>query len=116
MQIYIGNLPLEYGDAELKKMFEEFGAVKEAKVGRNKKTDVSEGYGIVAMVVKSEARDAVEALRGKEIGGKPLRVRILKPGDTFHTQETGRSGVHLAKSTGSFRGTSAIRRGGQRGS
>jgi RNA-binding proteins (RRM domain) len=116
MQIYIGNLPLEYTDAELKKMFEEFGIVKEAKIGRSKKTNESEGYGLVVMAVKSEAREAVESLRGKEIQGKPLRVKILKPGDTFHMQETGRSGIHLSKSTGTFRGTSAIRRGGQRGS
>jgi RNA recognition motif-containing protein len=116
MQIYIGNLPKEYADAELKSMFEEFGLVKEANIGRNKKTNESEGYGIVVMAVKSEARAAVEGLRGKEIQGKPLRVRILKPGDDFHTQEAGRSGFHLAKGPGTFRGTTAIRRGGQRGS
>jgi RNA recognition motif-containing protein len=116
MQIYIGNLPLEYTDAELKSMFEAFGSVKEATIGRNKKTNESEGYGIVVMAVKSEARDAVEGLRGKEIQGKPLRVRILKPGDDFHMQEPGRSGIPLMKSGGTFRGTSAIRRGGQRGS
>ena len=116
MQIYIGNLPKKYTDAELKSMFEEFGLVKEANIGRNKKTDESEGYGIVVMAVKSEARAAVDGLRGKEVEGKPLRVRILKPGDDFHMQEPGRSGIPLMKSSGTFRGTSAIRRGGQRGS
>ena len=116
MQIYIGNLPLEYTDDELKKMFEPFGAVKEATIGRNKKTNASEGYGIVVMTVKSEAREAVEGLRGKEIQGKPIRVRILKPGDVFHMQEAGRSGIHIPKSSGTFRGPAAIRRGGQRGS
>jgi len=116
MQIYIGNLPLEYTDTELKSMFEAFGSVKEATIGRNKKTNESEGYGIVVMSVKSEARAAVEGLRGKDIQGKPLRVKILKPGDMFHTQESGRSGVHFLKSSGTFRGTTTIRRGGQRGS
>ena len=116
MQIYIGNLPLEYTDDELKKMFEPFGAVKEATIGRNKETNTSEGYGIVIMTVKSEAREAVEGLRGKEMQGKHIRVRILKPGDVFHTQEAGRSGIHIPMSSGTFRGPTAIRRGGQRGS
>ncbi|MDI6765481.1 MAG: RNA-binding protein [Bacteroidota bacterium] len=116
MQIYIGNLPLEYTDAELRSMFEAFGSVKEATIGRNKKTNASEGYGIVVMSVKSEARAAVKDLRGKQIQGKPLRVTILKPGDIFHTQEAGRSGKRITKNSGTFRGTSTIRRGGQRGS
>ena len=116
MQIYVGNLSLEFTDAELKSMFETFGSVKEATIGRNKKTNEPEGYGIVFMPVKSEARSAVKALRRKEVNGKPLRVRILKPGDAFHTQDSGRSSIHLIKSNRTFRGTTAIRRGGQRGS
>ncbi len=120
MQIFIGNLPLEYTDVELRSMFEPFGNVTAATVGKDKKTGVSEGYGIVEMPVKHEARAAVEALRGKEMQGKPLRVRVLKPGDDFHT--AGRpagSDMHgSGKFRGdvSYRGAGAIRRGGQRGS
>jgi len=29
-----------------------------------------------------------DGLRGKEISGKPIRVRILKPGDEFHDRST----------------------------
>ncbi len=121
MQIYIGNLPLEYTDAELKSLFEPFGKVLAASIGKNKKTDVSEGYGFVEMPVKSEARAAVDGLRGKDMQGKPLRVKVVKPGDEFqqHAQS-----MHGAKQQGGghlntgkqFRGTGAIRRGGQRGS
>ena len=60
MQIYVGNLPLEFTDAELKSMFEPFGSVVAATVGRDKKTGTSEGYGFVEMRVKSEARAAIE--------------------------------------------------------
>ena len=120
MQIYIGNLPLEYTDAELKSMFEPFGAVQSASIGMNKKTGASEGYGIVEMAVKHEARAAVEELRGKDMKGKPLLVRILKPDDPFHTGTNqgrqGFAGGGKFRGDGSYRGGGALRRGGQRGS
>ena len=78
------------------------------------------GYGIVVMPVKSDVRDAIDALRGKEIEGKPLRVRVLKPGDAFHSEghTTGDplKGKGGFKGDGSYRGGGALRRGGQRGS
>lgn len=115
MQIYIGNLPETYTDAELRALFEPFGKVRAASIGKEK------GYGFVDMGVKSEARKAIEALRGKEMGGKPLRVRALKPGDEFHQHARA---LHGSSQHGgaSFnagrqpRGMGAIRRGGQRGS
>ncbi len=116
MQIYVGNLPVEFTDAELRSMFEAFGKVLEASIGKEK------GYGFVEMVKKSEIRAAVDGLRGKEIEGKPLRVKVLKPGDEFHKQAQslhGNGGVKgglKVRGTGGMRGGGAIRRGGQRGS
>ena len=119
MQIYVSNLPLEFTDADLKSMFEEFGTVVAATIGREKKTGTSEGYGIVEMPVKSEGRAAVEGLRQKDMQGKPLRVKVLKPGDPFHGAVRSKSeGLKLKRGfrgDGSYRGSGAIRRGGQRG-
>jgi len=119
MQIFIGNLPLDVTDAQLLTMFEAFGKVHSASIGLNKKTGAAEGYGIVEMPVKSEARDACEGLRGKEInGGSPLIVRMLKPGDPIHSNN--QPGVKAGggpRSAGGPRGGGAIRSGGgQRGS
>jgi len=120
MQIYVSNLPLKITDEDLKSMFEKFGTVKSAEIGLDKKTGASMGYGIVVMPVKSDVRDAIDALRGKEIEGKPLRVRVLKPGDAFHSEghTTGDplKGKGGFKGDGSYRGGGALRRGGQRGS
>jgi RNA recognition motif-containing protein len=121
MQIYVGNLPLEFTDLELKSLFEPFGKVVSATIGKDKKTGASEGYGFVEMSVKSEARTAIDELRGKEMGGKPLRVKALKPGDAFQQHA---HNLHGASQKGlpSFsagkqpRGAGAVRRGGQRGS
>ncbi len=127
MQIYAGNLPLEFTDDDLRSMFEAFGAVRAATIGRDRKTGASEGYGFVEMPVKSEARAAMEALRGKDMQGKPLHVRALKPDDEFqkHAQDLHRAakqgaggykGSKQFRGDTSYRGSGAIRRGGTRGS
>src|SRR3972149_2597722 len=116
MQIYIGNLPAEFTDGELRSLFEEFGKVRSATIGDEK------GYGFVEMPVKSEGRAAIEALRGKEMDGKPLRVRALKPGDEFERKFHALRGKPGIKGAPAFRGdqghraSGAIRRGGKRGS
>ena len=126
MQIYIGNLAPEMTDDDVRALFTPFGTVASAVVGRDK-DGAPEGYALVVMPVKSEARAASEGLRGKEISGKPIRVRILKPGDEFHDR------VHLMKAQASggssgfvksqrfrgdigTRGSGAVRRSGKRGS
>lgn len=124
MQIYIGNLPESTTDEELRSLFEEFGTVRAATVGRDKKTEQSLGYGFVEMPVRGEARSAVDSLRGKEMSGKPLRVRILKPGDDFHQHAVslhkggapGLKGGKPYRGDVSYRGSGAIRRSGRRGS
>ncbi len=126
MQIYVGNLAPELSDEDVRALFTPFGTVASAVVGKDK-DGAPEGYALVVMPVKSEARAAADGLRGKEIGGKPLRVRILKPGDEFHDR------VHLLKAQASggsmgfvksqrfrgdlnTRGSGAVRRSGKRGS
>ena len=126
MQIYVGNLAPGLSDEDVRALFTPFGTVASAVVGKDK-DGAPEGYALVVMPVKSEARAAADELRGKEIDGKPLRVRILKPGDEFHDR------VHLLKAQASggsagfvksqrfrgdlnTRGSGSIRRSGKRGS
>lgn len=115
MQVYVGNLPAEFSDAELKTLFEPFGTVRSATIGDEK------GYGFVEMPVKSEARKAVDELRGKELEkGKPLRVRVLKPGDDFHAraqavQGGSPKGGSQFRDAGHRAGGAMMRRSGKRG-
>jgi RNA recognition motif-containing protein len=124
MQIYVGNLPEDTTEASLKKMFAPHGTVKAASIGKDK-GDKPQGYGFVEMPVKSEARNAIEALRGKEIEGKPLLVRALKADDAFHQHAVAMQGG--SRPGASFNGKTprgnitpraggAVRRSGKRGS
>jgi RNA recognition motif-containing protein len=122
MQIYVGNLPLKTTDESLRKMFAPHGTVKAASIGKDK-DDKPQGYGFVDMPVKSEARNAIEALRGKELDGKPLLVRALKPDDEFHqhalaTHGGARAGFTAKAPRGNIapRAGGAVRRSGKRGS
>lgn len=122
MQIYAGNLPLSMTDDDLRALFAAHGTVRVATIGRDKKSGESQGYGFVEMPVKSEARAAIEALRGAERDGKPLRVRALKPGDEFHQHAVGLHGGGSAPAGRGYQGNvnpragGAIRRSGKRGS
>ncbi len=122
MQIFVGNIPADMTEEGLKTMFQEYGTVASAIISINKKTGASEGYAIIEMPVKSEARAAADGLRGKEMNGQPLRVKVLKPGDPFHNAALGHGQSQGAKASmpfrgdSSYRGSGAIRRGGQRGS
>ncbi len=134
MQIYVGNLPSEFTDDDLRGLFTPHGTVKAATMGKPRtETDKEatpggeKGYGFVEMEVKSEARAAVEALRGKELSGSPIRVRILKPNDDLfhhavdlHTKGRQMGGKLPAsrqyRGDVTYRGSGAIRRGGKRGS
>jgi RNA recognition motif-containing protein len=123
MQIYIGNLPLGYTDEELRSLFTPYGTVRTATIGLDRKSGEPQGYGFVEMPVKSEGRTAIEALRGKELEGKTLRVRALKPGDDFHRhavamQKGAQPGGKITKAfqgNVGARSSGAIRRTGQRG-
>jgi len=126
MQIYVGSLAPDVTEDELRSLFEKHGAVRNVTIGRDKASGTSEGYGFVEMTVKSEARKAVEELRGKEVKGQVLRVKILKPGDEFHQHALNLNAGGAAgqknlpqtqKNRGDipYRGSGAIRRGGRRG-
>lgn len=123
MHIFVGSLPKDVTDESLRTMFAEYGEVRSAVVVTDKKSGESQGYGFVEMPTKSEARNAIEGLRTKDLGAGPLRVKHLKPGDEFHQSAVSRgvSSVHggakrMYRGDPGPRGAGAIRRGGKRGS
>ena len=71
--IYVGNLPYNSTDEDLREVFEQYGPVKSARVITDRETGRSRGFGFVEM--DDEAGDAaIEALNGSDMGGRALRV------------------------------------------
>ncbi len=79
MKVYVGNLPYKVDDAALKEMFAEFGEVTEAVVISDKYSGRSKGFGFVTFANDEEAKKAIEAMNGKELEGRELKVNEARP-------------------------------------
>jgi RNA recognition motif-containing protein len=79
MNIYVGNLPSDVTDADLRQAFEAFGQVASATVIKDKYSGESRGFGFVEMPAKAEAQSAIDGLNGKELKGRTLNVNEARP-------------------------------------
>jgi RNA recognition motif-containing protein len=75
MIIYIGNLPQDVYEDELVEMFEEYGAVKSAKIIRDQLTKRSRGYAFVKMDDKDAALKAIEEWDEGSIDDQIIKVQ-----------------------------------------
>ena len=78
-KLYVGNLTYDTSDSDLQMMFEEFGTVATAQVIADRETGRSKGFGFVEMGSDQEAQAAINALNGKDVGGRALTVNEAKP-------------------------------------
>ncbi|KAF0898384.1 hypothetical protein E2562_007226 [Oryza meyeriana var. granulata] len=73
---YVGNLPWQVDDTRLLQLFSEHGEVVNASVVYDRESGRSRGFGFVSMASKEELDDAISALDGQELDGRPLRVNV----------------------------------------
>jgi RNA recognition motif-containing protein len=78
-KLYVGNLSYEVDGAQLEEMFSKFGTVRSADVVQDRDTGRSKGFGFVEMSDDNAAREATEALNGREQDGRTLTVNEARP-------------------------------------
>lgn len=78
-KLYVGNLPYGVRDNDLEQAFSQFGAVASARVMMERDTGRSKGFGFVEMSSGAEAEAAIQAMHGKNMGGRDLTVNIARP-------------------------------------
>ncbi len=78
-KLYVGNLPYSVDDPQLRELVAPFGEVLSAQVIKDKFSGRSKGFGFVEMANDEEAQKAIEALDGKDNGGRPLKVNEARP-------------------------------------
>ena len=71
--LYVGNLPFNATEADVKALFERHGQVDSVKLINDRETGKPRGFGFVDMA-PNEALAAIEALNGFQMDGRPLRV------------------------------------------
>lgn len=76
--LYVGNLPKNFQQYELKKYFSQFGDVSRARLSRNKKTGKSRLYGFVEFVDANSAEVAAETMDNYLLAGSNIKVQVLK--------------------------------------
>ena len=76
MNIYVGNLPLEVTEDELRQIFISFGEVLSVIIMNDKYIGSGQprGYGYIQMPTRSEAQAAVLSLEGKSVRGQLIKV------------------------------------------
>lgn len=75
MKLLIRNLARVTTEAELRTMFEAYGAVQSCSVVMDKQTGRSKGFGFVEMPKPGDAKVAVKNLNGKDVAGSRIRVK-----------------------------------------
>jgi RNA recognition motif-containing protein len=79
MNIYVGNLPYNVTEDDLREAFSEFGEVTSAMLISDKFSGQSKGFGFVEMGNNSEADAAIKALNESSFKGRNIKVNQAKP-------------------------------------
>jgi len=76
--IYVGNLPWSATEDEVRAAFAAYGEVTSVKLIEDRETGRPRGFGFVEMS-EDGYLDAIEALDGKDFGGRNIKVNEAKP-------------------------------------
>ena len=78
-KLYVGNIPFKMTEADLSRLFSEYGAVSRATVVTDRETGRPRGFAFVEMGSDAEAQAAIDGLDGKAIEGRAIRVNVARP-------------------------------------
>ncbi len=79
MKLYVGNLPYNTSEEDLRTLFSQHGTVESVAVITDRETGRSKGFGFVEFADDNEARAAISGLSGQEFGGRALTVNEARP-------------------------------------
>ena len=79
MNIYVGNMSYNTSEDELRTLFEEHGTVDAVRVITDRDTGRPKGFAFVEMPDDAQAQAAIEALNGRDVGGRNLTVNEARP-------------------------------------
>lgn len=79
MKLYVGNLSWAMSDQDLLDAFTAYGDVSSATIIMDRETNRSKGFGFVEMDNADQAKAAIEALNGKDLGGRAIMVNEARP-------------------------------------
>jgi cold-inducible RNA-binding protein len=78
-KLFVGNLPFDMGESELKDLFEAKSPVDSVTVMRDNDTGRSRGFAFVEMVSEEGAKKAIAELNAYSVSGRNLTVNEARP-------------------------------------
>jgi cold-inducible RNA-binding protein len=78
-KLYVGNLPFDITEGDLRNMLAEHGPVNEIAVVMDKVTGRPRGFAFATMNTEEAAKAAILALNGKDLKGRALTVNEARP-------------------------------------
>ena len=79
MNLYVGNLPYDISEDDLRAAFAAYGEVTSASIISDRETGRSKGFGFVEMPNNSSADAAIKGLNGRALNGRAIKVNESKP-------------------------------------
>jgi RNA recognition motif-containing protein len=73
-KLFVGGLSWGMTDADLRKAFEPYGEITEAKVITDRDTGRSRGFGFVTFSQDEDARTAISKMNGTSLDGRDITV------------------------------------------
>jgi len=90
--LFVGNLAFQTTESDLRVLFEPFGQVGRVHMAMDRDTGRARGFGFVEMANDDEAKNAIAALDGKEVGGRKVTVNEARPREQRGSGGHGRGG------------------------
>ena len=78
-KLYVGNLPYSATEQSLREAFAPSGTVDSVSLITDRDTGQSKGFAFVEMASDREAQAATEAMNGKMLDGRQIKVNEAKP-------------------------------------
>ncbi|MEK7288312.1 MAG: RNA-binding protein [Elusimicrobiota bacterium] len=78
-KLYVGGLPYDVTEEQLRTMFTEHGPVASARLITDRDTGRSKGFGFVEMTTDEGAQAAIQKLNGSTVGSRTLTVNEARP-------------------------------------
>lgn len=82
MNIYVGNLPFNVTEDELRQAFESYGEVSRVNIITDRETGRPRGFAFVEMAGSDEGNAAIAGLNGSDLNGRALNVNEARPRNT----------------------------------
>ena len=78
-KLFVGNVDFKVTENDLQDAFAAHGTVVEANLATDRVTGRPRGFAFVTMSTPEEAQKAIDALNGKDLGGRALTVDVARP-------------------------------------